>query len=289
MGNPLEDNSIVIENINSIWYRDRNSIGDTLFSQVDEVLVLSDEVHHAYSHLKYSGDIISVDEGGKGEDRDERLWMTFIREEAKIKRHIGFTGTPYNQDEYFADVIFNYSIKDAIDEKVIKKINPIIHTEAEGEDTNLTLYQKFEQILITHDENKRKYSYCDENGKPRLKPITIFINSTQKSAEQNTEEFITVLGDYLKNTREEYKSFSTLEIQPIAREKVICVISKPTDTDYQEKLDAIEELDPDRTGGKVEFIFAVNKLSEGWDVDNVYQIVPMQERVFKSKLLGEKY
>ncbi len=66
---------------------------------------------------------------------------------------------------------------------------------------------------------------------------------------------------------------------------VICVISKPTDDDYQEKLDAIEETDPNKVGGKVEFIFAVNKLSEGWDVDNVYQIVPVEERVFDSKLL----
>ena len=75
------------------------------------------------------------------------------------------------------------------------------------------------------------------------------------------------------------------QLYQIASEKVICVISKPTDTDYQEKLDAIEEINPDKPGGKVEFIFAVNKLSEGWDVDNVYQIVPMEERVFNSKLL----
>jgi len=282
---PIVDNSIIIENLNAVFNKDRNSIGDTLFSQTGEVLVLSDEVHHAYSHLKYTGDFLSIEEGGRGERRDERLWMKFIREEPKIKRHIGFTGTPYNQDEYFVDVIFNYSIKDAIDEKVIKKINPIIHTEAEGEDTNLTLYQKFEQILITHDENKKKYSYSDGNGKACLKPITVFINATQAGAERNTEEFISVLSDYLKNTRDEYKSYSILQIQPIAREKVICVISKPTDSNYQEKLDAIEELDPAKTGGKVEFVFAVNKLSEGWDVDNVYQIVPMQERVFKSKLL----
>ena len=192
---PIEDNSIVIENINSIYNKDRNSIGDTLFSQTDEVLVLSDEVHHAYSHLKYTGDDVSIEEGGQGEGRDERLWMKFIREEAKIKRHIGFTGTPYNQDEYFVDVIFNYSIKDAIDEKVIKQINPIIHTETEGEDSELTLYQRFEQILITHDQNKKKYSYCDDDGKPRLKPITVFINATRKNAEKNTDEFITVLGD----------------------------------------------------------------------------------------------
>lgn len=282
---PIEDNSIVIENINSIWYKDRNSIGDTLFSQVDEVLVLSDEVHHAYSHLTYTGDQFALEEGGRGEDRDERLWMKFIREEPKIKRHIGFTGTPYNQDEYFADVIFNYSIKDAIDEKIIKKINPIIHTEAEGQTADITKEQMYEQILMTHDENKRKYSYADDKGSSRLKPITVFINATQANAERNTEEFTKVLSDYLKKTVPQYKSLPAATLYQIASEKVICVISKPTDTDYQEKLDAIEELDPNKPGGKVEFIFAVNKLSEGWDVDNVYQIVPMQERVFASKLL----
>ena len=282
---PIVDNSIVIENINSIWYKDRNSIGDTLFSQVDEVLVLSDEVHHAYSHLTYTGEQFALEDGGRGEDRDERLWMKFIREETKIKRHIGFTGTPYNQDEYFADVIFNYSIKDALDDKIIKKINPIIHTEAEGQTADLTKEQMYEQILMTHDENKRKYSYADDKGNFRLKPITVFINATQSNAEHNTEEFTKLLSDYLKKTVSQYKSLPAATLYQIASEKVICVISKPTDTDYQEKLDAIEELDPNKPGGKVEFIFAVNKLSEGWDVDNVYQIVPMQERVFASKLL----
>lgn len=282
---PIEDSSIVIENINSIYNKENNSIGDTLFKDAEEVLVLSDEVHHAYTHLTYAEDHLELEDGGRGEDRDERLWMKFIREEPKIKRHIGFTGTPYNQDEYFADVIFNYSIKDAIDEKIIKKINPIIHTEAEGGDAELTEEQMYEQILITHEENKRKYSYQDDKGNQRLKPITVFINATQANAERNTDEFTKNLSDYLKKTRSEYNGLPASQMYQIASEKVICVISKPTDTDYQEKLDAIEEIDPNKPGGKVEFIFAVNKLSEGWDVDNVYQIVPMQERVFASKLL----
>lgn len=284
---PIVDNSIVIENINSIYNKENNSIGDTLFSQIDEVLVISDEVHHAYSHLKYKENVLFLEEGEtKGEIRDERLWMKFIREEPKITRHIGFTGTPYNEDEYFADVIFDYSIKDAIDERVIKKINPIIKTESDEGITELSLYQKFEQILKTHDDNKKKYSYGNGNGgKPRLKPITIFINSTQANAQRNTEAFIKVLSDYIKTTVPDCSSLPASQLYQIASEKVICVISKPTDADYQEKLDAIEEVDPEKLGGKVEFVFAVNKLSEGWDVDNVYQIVPMEERVFKSKLL----
>jgi len=283
---PIEDYSIVIENINSIYNKDRNSIGDTLFSQTDEVLVLSDEVHHAYSHLKYVGDMLTAEDAtGRGEDLDERLWMKFIREEQKIKKHIGFTGTPYNQDEYFVDVIYDYSIKDALDDKYIKKPNPIIHTESDTGDADLTLPQKFEQILITHDKNKEKYSYADANGKARLKPITIFINRTQANAKTNTDEFIDALKDYLKNNNPALKSLSNAQLADMAREKVICVISNPTDADYQEKLDCIEEIDPGKPGGKVEYIFAVNKLSEGWDVDNVYQIVPMQEKAFDSKLL----
>ena len=282
---PIIDNSIVIENINSVYNKDRNSIGDTLFSQTDEVLVLSDEVHHAYSHLSFSGNAYTIEEGGRGEYRDERLWMKFLREEPKIKRHIGFTGTPYNQDEYFADVICNYSIKDALEDKIIKKINPIIHTKIEGEKETVSRFQKYEQILITHDENKEKYSYLDNNGNICLKPITIFINSTQKRAKENKEEFIKALSEYLKNNYPEYQTLSISELDSLARERVICVISKPDDNDYQEKLEQIEEINPKKPGGKVEFIFAVNKLSEGWDVDNVYQIVPIEERVFKSKLL----
>jgi len=284
--NPIVDNSIVIENINSIYNKDNNSIGDTLFSQVEEVLVLSDEVHHAYTHLAYRDNLLELEKiEGRRDTRDERLWMKFIREEPKITRHIGFTGTPYNQDEYFADVIYDYSINDATNDRVIKKINPIIKTEAENGDAELTTSQKFEQILITHDENKQKYSYCDDNDRPRLKPITVFINGRQTSARKNTELFTKALADYLKTTREEFSHLPPSQLYQIASEKVICVISKPTDADYQEKLDAIEEIDPNKPGGKVEFIFAVNKLSEGWDVDNVYQIVPMEERVFNSKLL----
>ncbi|HPK87826.1 MAG TPA: DEAD/DEAH box helicase family protein, partial [Atribacterota bacterium] len=226
---PITDNSIVIENINSIYNKDNNSIGDTLFSQTDEVLVLSDEVHHAYSHLSFIADGYQIKDGGKGEMLNERLWMKFIREEPKITRHIGFTGTPYNQDEYFPDVIINYSIKDAIEEKYIKAINPIMRTKIVGEieDSKLTLYQKFEQILKTHDENKVKYSFPDKDKKiARLKPITIFINSTQKSALRNKEEFIKVLGEYLKNNNQSYQYLSLAELESIAREKVICVISK---------------------------------------------------------------
>ncbi len=284
----VEDSSIVIENINAIYARENNSIGDWFAHSQGDVLVLSDEVHHAYSHLTFSGEVLGYDfegddVGKQGAARDERLWMKFLREEKSIRRHIGFTGTPYNGNDYFPDVICNYSIRDAIDEKVIKKINPILRTEADEGDGELTKRQRFEQIIQTHLENSETYAYRDSKGRRRVKPITIFISRTQKGAQNNADEFVKVLADTITGEFETGPPRSAIEAH--AREKVITVTSDSNATDFQQKLAQIEETDPERVGGRVEYIFAVNMLSEGWDVDNVFQIVPAEERVFNSKLL----
>ena len=163
---PIEDDSIVIENINAVYTF--GGITDTLFKNTGEVLVLGDEIHHAYSHLRYADNwlVLDADEGqeGKGEARDERLWMRFLRAHREIVRHIGFTGTPYNQNEYFTDIIYNYSIKDATEEKYITKINAIIRTETDEGDQRLSPDQRFEMVLKNHLENLQKYCYPDLSG-----------------------------------------------------------------------------------------------------------------------------
>ncbi|MCX5809952.1 MAG: DEAD/DEAH box helicase family protein [Proteobacteria bacterium] len=277
---PAEDCTIMIENLNAVFNKDRNAIGDTLFSQTDDVLVLSDEVHHAYTHLKFTEtDLLLEKEDGRGETLFERLWMKFLREEKKIARHIGFTGTPYNQDEYFTDIIYNYSIPDALNDRFIKRINPIIHTESDEKINRLTQDQAFQVIHKTHLDNRERYAYRDGNGRRMVKPITIFIAPRQGIAQKKSEEFIRFLAQEIKKVSDD-KTLPEAHYESLAREKVICVISRLAETEYKKKLDAIESIDE-----PAEFIFAVNKLSEGWDVDNVFQIVPMQEKVFDSKLL----
>ena len=283
---PIEDQSIVIENINAVWNEKNNALGDTLFSHGSRVLVLSDEVHHAYSHLKFTGSsvVLDVDPDQTGsrqsEEGAERLWMKFLRER-DIKWHLGFTGTPYNQDDYFSDVIFNYGIKEAEEEKYIKKINAVI---AIKDGVELSKKDRLQQIIQTHYLNKKRYSY-PFNGKPRLKPITIFISHTQQTAKSFAQEFAQELAEYYANHDSKLAGKSRSELEVIANSKIIVVVSSNNKTEYQSQLDQIEETDPDKMGGNVEFISAVNKLSEGWDVDNVFQIVPSQERVFNSKLL----
>lgn len=282
---PIADEAIVIENINAVYTF--GSIRDTLFNNTQEVLVLGDEIHHAYSHLQFSDNrlVLDAEEGreGIGDARNERLWMRFLRENEKITRHIGFTGTPYNRDDYFADIIYNYSIKDATEQRYIKKINNHVHTETDAGDDRLTPEQRFEMVVKNHLENRKVYAYRDGKGRRRVKPVTVFICPSQNIAQKRSEEFIRFLAAYEK--AHNGLTGADSELADRMRKKVICVVSRVADSEYKNELEHIEEVDPAKPGGSVEYVFAVNKLSEGWDVDNVFQIVPMEERVFNSKLL----
>lgn len=284
----IVDGSITIENINAIY-----SVGgilDTLFKGVGEVLVLGDEIHHAYSHLNFNtikktlemDKEVEPDKGKEVEGKTERLWMQFLKKNNEITRHIGFTGTPYNKDDYFADVIFDYNIRTAINEKYIKDINPIINVETDDGEMQWTTEKRFAVVLQKHLENADRYSY-KRDGRRQVKPITVFYCPTQNNAKTRSEEFIRFLAKWGKE--EDGTVGSESEIEQIAREKVICVTSNISASEYKSELDNIEETDPSKIGGKTEFIFSVGKLLEGWDVDNVFQIVPMEERVFNSKLL----
>lgn len=297
----IEDDSIVIENINAVFTF--GGIQDTLFRGTDEILVLSDEVHHAYSHLAFNTTSNTIEEefvaenAKVTEDNAERLWMQFLLGKGrykkpeyfqangkhKITRHIGFTGTPYNGDDYFADVLVDYSIKTATEEKYIKEINPLLKTsDAEGDAIQWTDDKRFEVVLKNHLDNRAKYSYV-RKGKATVKPITMFICPNQANAKKATANFIKFLSKW--EVTENGATGSASEIEQIVSERVICVVSSISESEFKPQLDNIEETNQGKVGGKVEFIFAVNKLSEGWDVDNVFQIVPMEERVFNSKLL----
>ncbi|MCD6533738.1 MAG: hypothetical protein J7L25_06645, partial [Deltaproteobacteria bacterium] len=184
--------------------------------------------------------------------------------------------------DYFADVFFDYHIRSAINEQFIKDINPIIKVESDAGDMQWTTEKRFHVVLQKHLENADKYAY-KRDGKRSVKPITVFYCPSKKLAQKRTGEFIDFLAQWER--KENGATGSESEIRELAQEKVICVITGISESEFKRKLDHIEEIDPNKIGGKVEFIFSVGKLLEGWDVDNVFQIVPMEERIFNSKLL----
>ena len=67
----------------------------------------------------------------------------------------------------------------------------------------------------------------------------------------------------------------------------ICVVHLNQIGDLAFSLPLLKSLRDGYPGAKIHSVLkpGIGKLLEGWDVDNVFQIVPMEERIFNSKLL----
>ena len=233
-------NNICVENIHAVYSNTGSSISDSFSGNGDDTLVLSDEVHHAYN---------------SSSDTDVRKWKGFITDsQYGFKYHIGFTGTAYRDDEYFNDVLYRYSLRQAIDDKIVKNINYV------DEDVSDNDYEKFQKICHNHQKNKIKYS--------SIKPISIIVTSDINSAKNLYEDFV----EFLVST--------TSDDEDTIEKKVLIVTSHKDHKDNISKLQNVDDKnDP------VEWIISVSMLTEGWDVKNVFQIVPWEDRAFNSKLL----
>lgn len=230
---------ICIENIHAIYDNTATSIKDSFASGGQDTLVLSDEVHHAYN---------------SSNEQDIRKWKEFLSSKYNFLYMLGFTGTAYTNNEYFSDVIYRYSLRQAIEDKVVKSIEYV------AKDDKADKFEKFQMIYDNHLEMKRKYS--------PLKPVSIFISKDIKSATYLFQDFL----DFLVDTKKVERS--------IAEDMAIVVTSSPKHRNNVLSLPTVED-----SNNPVEWIFSVSMLTEGWDVKQVFQIVPWEDRAFNSKLL----
>jgi len=169
---------------------------------------------------------------------------------------VGLSGTCYVKDEYFSNVIYRYSLKKSIEEKQIKDVQYVY----ENQDKRLSEELKFQEISQIHENNKRKYN--------KIKPLTILVTKNIKECKDLTERFQKFLMEYEKLSR----------IQ--AEEKTLIVTSAKEHEPNRAILKKVDDKE-----NKVEYIFSVSMLTEGWDVKNVFQIVPHEKKAFDSKLL----
>ena len=230
---------ICIENIHAVYEKTATSIKDSFASGGQDTLILNDEVHHAYN---------------SSSENDIRKWKSFLLGEYDFRYILGFTGTAYVNNEYFSDVIYRYSLKQAIEDKIIKSVEYI------AKDDKSDMFEKFQMIYDNHLEMIRK--------NPGLKPISIFVSKDIKSATNLSQEFT----DFLVDTRKIDRN--------IAENMVIVVTSSPK---HKKNILLLQTVDD--SINPIEWIFSVSMLTEGWDVKNVFQIVPWEDRAFNSKLL----
>jgi len=242
----IKKGDIVIDNIHKAYDHVGSSIKD-LRGKDRKILIINDEAHH----------FINASLGVSRTEKEEMLeWAKFLANpEYNFAYILNSSGTPYKGDNYLKDVIYRYPIRQAIEDRMVKDINYLEKDESRG------WKQKFKVIYRNHIENKKKY--------PKVKKhITIFV--TNKIA--NTDKIADEIRKFLKveeriSAEEAYK-------------KVLPVSSSPKHEENRELLKTVDEPE-----NPVEWIVSVSMLTEGWDVNNVFQIVPHEDRAFNSKLL----
>ena len=237
----IKEGDLCVENIHAVYENTGSSIDDSFFGKGIDTLVLNDEAHHIFNK--------STD------DASIKKWKGFLLNDVYgFKYMLGLTGTAYIEDEYFPDVIYRYSLRQAIEGHIVKNIDYVKEDESRGE------YERFQKIYQNHRDNIEKYSL--------IKPLSILVTRDIAHAKSLCESFVEFLA------KQENKS------KQAAEEKVLVVTSA---REHKANIAKLRYVD-DRTD-KTEWIISVSMLTEGWDVKNVFQIVPWEDRAFNSKLL----
>ncbi|PLX85379.1 MAG: hypothetical protein C0617_04745 [Desulfuromonas sp.] len=235
----ITQGSICVENYHAILEHVGSSISDSLKGKGSRVAVLNDETHH-----------VANESAAK-----TKKWKEFLTNPDYDFRYIiGVSGTCYVANEYFSDVIFRYSLRQAMEEKYVKRVEYVAEMPRTG-DPN----EKWQVVCSKHEEARSKLK------KRNIKPLTIIVTQTIAKCKDVAEELKAFL------IEEAGQSPETIN------EKVLVVYNNAPDVYKLSRVDM-----PDNP---VEWIIAVSMLNEGWDVKRVFQIVPHEERAFNSKLL----
>ena len=238
----VEAGEICIENIHAVYETTGSSIDDSFMWKGQDTLVLNDEAHHIFNKMADG-------------DTSIKQWKKFLlSDKFGFQYVLGFTGTAYIEDEYFPDVIYRYSLRQAIQDRVVKNVDYVREDESQGNN------ERFQKIYQNHRDNIERY--------PLIKPLSILITRDIKRAKALYSEFVDFLSKQENKTPQEVET------------KVLIVTSA---REHKANISRLKYVD-DKTD-TIEWIISVSMLSEGWDVKNVFQIVPWEDRAFNSRLL----
>jgi type III restriction enzyme len=244
--------TICVENIHATYKATKSAITDSLKGKGERTLVLNDEAHHIYSPER---------------DRGLKKWKEFLlADDFGFRYLVGLSGTCYIKNEYFTDVVSRYSLRKAIEEGFVKSIDYVV------EDSPGDQYEKWQKIYANHKAACRKYR--------KIKPLTIIVTKDIASCKRVEDELLGFLVKQEKLTRED-------AVKKVMRVHTPRSSGKGAKEDKRvaANIVALRNGDLDDKKNPVEWICSVSMLTEGWDVQNVFQIYPHEKRAFESKLL----
>ena len=256
---PVLDGDICVENIHATYERTGSSVEDSFKGKGQRVLVINDEAHHVFNPS----------------DTDTKKWLDFLRnDEYGFHYIVNLSGTPYTGNDYFYDVVYRYSIRDATDARVIKKVDYKFEEE----------YQRDKGFHDSYQLQKKNWEMYGDY----LKPITIIVTEKIVSCVKVWKEMVDFVADKESISFDDAKRKVLWVTSGVPGEKtsdgkeIRRFISSPEKI-RKENLQLLKQVDD--KDNPVEWIVSVSMLTEGWDVKNVFQVVPHENRAFNSKLL----
>lgn len=253
----------------------------------NKLIILADEAHHFSA-------------GTKSADKKNKAWenvLDRIRQSNKENRQLEFTATiDLNNDviyeKYRDKVIFQYDLKQFQDAGYSKKIARL---QANDDDDDKML----NAVLLSQYRKRMAH----KAGVPDFKPVILFKSNKIVVSQEARVQFLSLMDNLtvesltkfivtqIKTTqsstlRQVYEYYQTIDLGSLVRElqrdfQPLNTINV-NDTSRNEMLGDLNELRNLNTleepSNPLRAIFAVAKLSEGWDVLNLYDIVRIGEQ-----------
>ena len=229
-------------------------IGESYFeylSKLDDLVLLMDESHRyrASAGMKAIGELKPI-----------------LGLELTATPHVERSGGP----QVFRNVIYSYPLSNAMADGFVKE--PAVATRENFDPRNYDASGlerlKLEDGMRIHENTKVELEvYGRENGKPIVKPFMLVIARDTEHA------------NALVNTIEDETFF-----EGRYKSKVITVHSKLKGEEADETVEQL--ITVEKSENPTEIVIHVNMLKEGWDVTNLYTIVPL--RAANSQTLVEQ-
>jgi type III restriction enzyme len=168
-----------------------------------------------------------------------------------------FIGTTIQNRQYFKNVIYNYPLSRAMEDGFVKE--PAVVTRKNFNPAGMSPkdidYLKLEDGVHLHEQTKVLLeTYAREHEQPIVKPFVLVVAQDTSHA-----------AELLKRIQ------SDDFFEGRYRDKVIQVDSSMKEEDFVDRLLKVEHTDE-----ATEIVIHVNMLQEGWDVTNLYTIIPLR-------------
>lgn len=230
-------------------------LGESYFSylkNIPDLCVLMDESHHY--HADRSFDVIN---------------------ELRPVLGIELTATPQIQKGTrkidFKNVVYEYSLAHALNDGLYVKV-PVVFTRKDFRPEEYSSeqldHEKLNDGIRLHEETKSRLDvYARSTGKPIVKPFVLVVAKDTEHSKQ--------IREYLTSTNFFHGYY---------KDKVLEINSSQRGAEKDENIELLLSLEnPDN---RIEIVIHVNMLKEGWDVTNLYTIIPL--RTSASETLTEQ-